>query len=479
MEKVKLITCILSSCYTNVLCFSFLEFAPWQKVHNYLQKYADLFHITERIRFQTRVVSIHKDDMKNDTIPWIIKVETIDGQNETLEYDLVVIATGLYSESVIPNFRGANKFSGPIVSPFTIKSSDQVENKRVVIIGGSKSAVDMAVLAGHFARSCYLVFRRAHWMNARRIMGGRLPVRALCTRASTISFVPFPDAPHTLLFRFIHRMFPNFAKKMSDNIGADIIDTVGPDLFNNKIFIPQHSFRNEDNPAILPPDFAPLIKEGRIIGKLASVDEIIDETTIRLDTGEELQADIIISATGFVRQFPFFSEKDAEMLGLETIANGDTKTHLYRQIVPVGIPNIGFIGFSISVVYCIITEVASHWLSDYFLKRLKLPSEKEMHEAIERRHRFVYDMFHANEFQLVYYWIGPPEILLQDMGLALHRTSNWITEYFGVYRPSRLKGLHEERRLKAEKGTAPRRWYFGFEHTIYLILLLIFLFIIF
>jgi cation diffusion facilitator CzcD-associated flavoprotein CzcO len=60
---------------------SIQEFAPWQNVHDYLQKYADLFHITERIRFQTRVISIEKNDLKNDTVPWIIKVETISGHN--------------------------------------------------------------------------------------------------------------------------------------------------------------------------------------------------------------------------------------------------------------------------------------------------------------------------------------------------------------------------------------------------------------
>ena len=116
---------------------------------------------------------------------------------------------------------------------------------------------------------------------------------------------------------------------------------------NDKIFIPQHSFRHEDNITVIPNDFIRLKKEGRIIGKLASIDEIVNETTIRLDSGEELQADMIISATGFIRRFPFFSEKHAQMMGLKTSIhqNGDTITNLYRRILPVGIPNIGFIGF--------------------------------------------------------------------------------------------------------------------------------------
>ncbi|CAF2038332.1 unnamed protein product [Rotaria magnacalcarata] len=458
------------------------EFAPWWRVHDYLQKYADLFHLTQRIHFQTRVMSIDKENIKNDTIPWIVKVETIDGQNKTFEFDLVVIATGLFSEPNVLNFQGQNKFAGEITYPFAIKSYEQMANKRVVIIGSGKSAADMAVLAGHYARSCHLVFRKAHWALPRKIIGGYMSIRYLLTRVFSINFPPFPDAPHTYLFHLFHRKFPAFSIKSSKDAEADILAIHGPDLFNDKIFIPQHLLHHESSVIVLPDDFIKLKKEGRIIGKLASIREIVNETTIRLDSEEELEADMIICATGFVRRFSFFSEKNAQAMGLVKKSGGDTKINLYRQVLPVGIPNICFIGFTSSTGHWTIAEVASHWLSDYFLKRLKLPSEKEMHEEIERRHTFLYDTFGDTggaEYEFSYYWIGPFEIYLKDMGLALHRTNNWITEYFVVYRPYRLRGLHEERRIKAEKGIVPRHWYFSFEHTICLILLLIFLFFIF
>ena len=102
-----------------------------------------------------------------------------------------------------------------------------------------------------------------------------------------------------------------------------------------------------------------------------------------------------------------------------------------------------------------------------------------MHKEIERRARFIYEMFDCSEYHISYYWAGPLDIYLKDMGLSLHRTNNFISEYFGVYRPDRLKQLHTERRIKAETGSAPSHWYFGFEHFICLILLLICLFFIF
>ena len=128
----------------------------------------------------------------------------------------------------------------------------------------------------------------------------------------------------------------------------------GADLFNDKIFIPQHSYQHSGNISIIPPGFIQLKREGRFIGKLGVIDEIVDQTTVRLNSGEELQADMIISATGFIRRFPFFSEEHTQMMGLTT-ANGNTELNLYRRILPVGIPNIAFLGFNRigrQLVYC-------------------------------------------------------------------------------------------------------------------------------
>jgi hypothetical protein len=331
----------------------------------------------------------------------------------------------------------------------------------------------MAVLAGHHARSCYLVFRKAHWMTPRKIFSGLLPVRLLYTRALSVLFSPVPDAPYGSLFRFLHRKFSKFFTIMTDILSKDIMFIHGPDLSNDKIFIPQHSYRNLENISIIHRDFIRLKREGRFIGRLGIIEEIIDETTVRLNSGEELQADMIISATGFIRHFPFFSEKHGQMMGLIK-TNENIELNLYRRVIPVGIPNIAFIGFTGSVGFWMIAEAASHWISDYFLQRLKLPkSEQEMYEEIETAQKFILKVFNQGKFDYRYYWTAPLEIYLSDMGLNLHRTSNWISEYFGIYRPERLKGLHGERQIIAETGHKPQHFYFSFSFNIFLILFLI------
>ena len=400
------------------------------------------------------------------------------GTCETFEFDLLVVASGLFSKPYMPNFDDQERFAGPIVHAYTIKSREQLADKRIAIIGGGKCGADMAVAAGLFGQLCYLIFRQAHWMFPRMLMGGYLPLRFSFTRLLCLPFGPFPNAPHTALLHFLHRTFPRFFEKIMNGISKDVVAILGPDLFKDKIFLPQHSYRNVQNSSVIPNDFVRLKRDGRIIGKLATIDRIVNESTIRLDSGEELQVDMIICATGFIEGFPFLSPTQAQTMGVPTgMSDRETEFNLYRRIVPVGVPNVAFIGFTLSSCNWMIFEAASHWISDYFLGRLKLPvSEKEMYDEIMTMRRFSRQMFNRNGCYVNYFWLEPIEIYLKDMGLPLHRTNNWISEYFGVYRPKRLKGLHEERKAKAEGRPLNQRWYFGLGHSLLLFFLLIFLY---
>ena len=396
-----------------------------------------------------------------------------------MEFDFVVVANGLFSTPYIPTFRDQNKFAGLIVHTNNIKTYEQLENKRVIIVGGGKSAIDLATVAGTYARSCHMIFRRSHWVAPSNLLHGRLPVAYIYSRMFTILADPFPNAPHSALYYFLHRKFQFVIDKVYKNMGDDIIATF-KDLYDEKIFIPTYSFRNVENISRMTDEFIQMKREGRIIRKLASIDEIVDETTIRLDSGETLQADLIVCATGFLEQFSFLSETLSQAVGQNKItptSNEGSDLDLYRRIVPVGIPNIAFIGLPAAASTWMLFEVQSHWTSDYFLGRIKLPmNEKEMYEEIRTLRSFISKLFNRKSYYLQFYWLEPIEIYLQDMGLSLYRTNNWISEYFGIYRPKRIANLHAERQAKAEGKTKSIwycHWYFGFGHTLLVLVFLL------
>jgi cation diffusion facilitator CzcD-associated flavoprotein CzcO len=132
----------------------------------------------------------------------------------------------------MPVFRGENKFSGPIIHSSDIKTLEQLTAKRAVIIGGGKSAVDLATLAGMHARSRHLIFRRSHWLVPNDLLHGYLLVEYVFSRLFTITYTPYPYAPHSALYPFLHRRCSFILNKIFDSISADIISTYSRDLFD-------------------------------------------------------------------------------------------------------------------------------------------------------------------------------------------------------------------------------------------------------
>merc|ERR1719499_2029341 len=56
-----------------------------------------------------------------------------------------------------------DSFRGEILHSCTFKDKEQVRDKRVIVVGGGKSAVDNAVAAAKVGASSTLLYRDAHW----------------------------------------------------------------------------------------------------------------------------------------------------------------------------------------------------------------------------------------------------------------------------------------------------------------------------
>merc|ERR1712151_512870 len=78
--------------------------------------------------------------------------------------DYCVTCTGMYSSVPhLPRHKGAECFKGEILHSCTFMDKEQVKGKKVVVVGGGKSAVDNAVSAAKAGASSTLLYRDAHW----------------------------------------------------------------------------------------------------------------------------------------------------------------------------------------------------------------------------------------------------------------------------------------------------------------------------
>jgi dimethylaniline monooxygenase (N-oxide forming) len=198
-------------------------------------------------------------------------------------------------------------------------------------------------------------------------------------------------------------------------------------------------------------EFYDALRGGKLVTKRARVAEFGGPTTIVLDTGDRVEADVLICATGWRQSIDFL---DAAIR--DQVHRGG-KFHLYRHILPPREPRIGFIGYAASVACQLTSEIAAHWLSQCFRGELKFRAVWQMEREIARVHAWAEEVFPARTEG---YFIGPfvahyIDELMRDMRLDTNRTGHFLSEYFAPIWPSRYSDVGEERR-RYRTGT---RWH--------------------
>lgn len=63
------------------------------------------------------------------------------------------------------------EFTGEVLHSKQYKNRDQLEGKRVLVVGGGNSACDLAVEAARFAKEAHISMRRGYWFMPRTLFG--------------------------------------------------------------------------------------------------------------------------------------------------------------------------------------------------------------------------------------------------------------------------------------------------------------------
>jgi dimethylaniline monooxygenase (N-oxide forming) len=146
------------------------KFPKGPQVQEYIEAFAEHFGLYDRIRFETSVLALKKLERG-----WLVTHAANDSEAEAVEetYDFVVVATGMYGGASphIPSAPGKDEFEGELLHSFHFREREQAHGKKVVVVGGGKSAVDCAVAAVKGgADDVTLLFRAAHWPVPRKIL---------------------------------------------------------------------------------------------------------------------------------------------------------------------------------------------------------------------------------------------------------------------------------------------------------------------
>ncbi|PCJ70587.1 MAG: FAD-containing monooxygenase EthA [Rhodobiaceae bacterium] len=320
------------------------KFKPWSgapiatadEILKYMNETVSEFGIDKHIRYQHQIVSASWSSSDN---VWKLTAENL-GTGETLEFtcNFLWMCQGYYrhSEGYTPEWEGMDKFKGQIVHPQTWPDDLDYKGKNVLVIGSGATA---ATIIPAMAEDC------KHITMLQRSPTYFFPGENRNEVADMLRELDVPEEwTHEIVRqKILHdqkiitelaREHPDFAKEELIK-GAREYLPEGYDM--EKHFTPH--YRPWRQRVAFVPD-ADLFK-GITSGKASVVTDEIDSFTekgVRLKSGETLEADIIITATGF--NLSVLGDIDFSIDG-EPLSFGERWT--YRGIMYSGIPNMAWV----------------------------------------------------------------------------------------------------------------------------------------
>jgi len=143
------------------------EYPEWPsgpQVHAYLHSCANKHALARLFRLDTSVMDMQRRD---DGKPgWTLTLDA-GGQQWKEDFDFVAVCTGQFSEKNIithPGQKAYLKQGGQVVHSSQYTDPDLCSGKDVVVLGGSKSATDIAVNAAqNGAKSVTMVYLENVW----------------------------------------------------------------------------------------------------------------------------------------------------------------------------------------------------------------------------------------------------------------------------------------------------------------------------
>jgi cation diffusion facilitator CzcD-associated flavoprotein CzcO len=318
-------------------------FRPWTgsksiadgaSILQYLHDTVSEYGIDRSIRFNHRVTTAA---WSSGTSTWTVDVQ-VEGASEptTFTADFLYACSGYYryDHGYTPDFPGVDRFAGQVVHPQEWPEDLDYRDRRVVIIGSGATAVTMVpAIAADAAHVTMLQRSPSYIVDVSSRDAGADRIHARLPKRLADLVVRWKNALVAVAFFQFARRAPKLTRKA---LTAGVARLLPPDIPVDPHFSP--SYDPWDQRVCFVPDgdlFAALRA-----GKADVVTERIDtftETGIRLESGAELAADIVVTATGL------------ELLaigGIALVVDGEKidpgATYMYRGFMLSGVPNFAF-----------------------------------------------------------------------------------------------------------------------------------------
>ncbi len=316
------------------------SFKPWRdpkaiadgpSILRYITEAAEENGLVDRVRLGRRVVAA---DWCSETARWELEVATGSGGTERLTCSFLYANTGYYryDEGYSPRFEGAERFAGPIVHPQHWPEDLDYAGKRVVVIGSGATAVTLVPAMAEKAAHVTMLQRSPSYIASlpardplADLLRGKLPA------GLAYPLLRWKNVLLAMVSYQLSRRAPGYMRSVLTKGVARHLPA-GFDVATH--FTPRYDPWDQRLCLVPDADLFKAISTGRVSIVTDHV-ERLTESGILLASGDELEADVIVTATGL------------NMLvlgGMRISLDGEpvdlAKTVGYKGIMFSGLPNL-------------------------------------------------------------------------------------------------------------------------------------------
>ena len=317
------------------------NFKPWKErkaiadgpsILKYIRETASEGDIERHIRYQQSLTSAK---WSSKDAAWTIDVlDKATDKTVTMRCGFLLLCAGYYNyeQGYLPKFKGYDRFKGELVHPQHWPEDLDYRDKKVVVIGSGATAVTLVPEMAREAEHVVMLQRSPTYMGSAPDVDWIAKfLQWLLPEKTAYAIVRWKNIHYQRWIYWQSQAAPNFMRKRLLKMARkDLGDGVDFD----KHFVPRYGVWDQRLCLVPNGDFFHAVRDGQASIVTDTIDEFT-ETGIRLSSGEQLDADIIVTATGL----------DLRVLGDVTISVDDrpiniAETFSYKSMMFSDVPNL-------------------------------------------------------------------------------------------------------------------------------------------
>ena len=332
------------------------SFADAPNILKYLNEAANEYRIKDKIKYQTKVLKANFDTQNKI---WSITTINKAGNEEIYHSRFLFSCTGYYNydEGYTPDYNGIENYEGEIIHPQHWPENLDYKNKRVVVIGSGATAVTIVPEMADETSEITMLQRSPTYVGAFPNKDKYAELfKKYFPKKVAHKLIRFKNIFVQILFFQACKIWPNYMKKL-------LVKAAQRKLGN---FPAKPHFEPNYNPwdqrfCVAPDgDLFRAIREGKANVITDKIDSFYKKG-IKLVSGKNLEADIIISATG-LKLLAFGGSK----ISIDNSPYNPSDAITYKGLMLSGLPNCIFFAGYTNASWTLKSDLTSEYASRLF-----------------------------------------------------------------------------------------------------------------